>query len=334
MFRSVVIVATLPVAGLLAMDPLTPERPTPDKRAVEMRVASIREAGIDLFLERCYAGKEKPTLETFAALHEFARELHTRAEKIAPFKLRAWPVGELLSYPVHEGRTFEYGRPTRKLVLAEEVRGADIVSSICVLRSGIRNGSANTAGGSLFFLGGDTSSNMIYSSVVLVEGTIDCSVCGSCLVIASGDVTVRTISGCVIVTKGRIDAQSIHSSLICAHKGIALNAELDKYSKQLPREQDPFADIKFFSTADIGLDVKQAKTELHITGVKNQSPFGKAGMEPGDVIAAANGKPLTEYEPFRRIIRRAYAEEATVLLSIRRQGKPINVKVEFKEQSK
>jgi predicted metalloprotease with PDZ domain len=166
--------------------------------------------------------------------------------------------------------------------------------------------------------------------VLFCDGELDASGIGSSVVLNWDRLKAGTQSSGLLVCRGSMELYYLGFTTVLAYGELKVRkSTMD--TRFLEPKDDPFAWLKIFDPSDIGLDVKQAKTELHITGVKNQSPFGKAGLEPGDVIASANGNPMTDYHALRRLIRRAYVEETAVSLAVRRQGKPINLKVDFKK---
>jgi serine protease Do len=70
------------------------------------------------------------------------------------------------------------------------------------------------------------------------------------------------------------------------------------------------------------------RTAMKVVGVQPDSPGQKAGLEPGDVIVAANGVPITGAEALSAVVRKS---GATLTLTVRniRNGKdtPVEVKL-------
>lgn len=65
---------------------------------------------------------------------------------------------------------------------------------------------------------------------------------------------------------------------------------------------------------------------LLVSHVDADSPAGKAGLQAGDIIVQVNGKPVSRGRDLRELVARADSG-AQITLGVRRDGKPIDVKV-------
>jgi hypothetical protein len=311
-------------------------RPKVDRARVDALKTLAQEGGIDLFIERCFADKISMTDEAWAVFYEAAEEMFRRGKPYLSKHHSLYPLPDVLHERVLRIDALrEPGVTRRSLVMVgkwSSTTTSNLSTSVVLLREGASLGRTGPIGGSMVFSLGPIHCGTINASVVLCDNTIETGSFGGSVILARDVGKKASTGGCVLVSRGDMNLGSVSMDALLAHGELKLVQSMPE-TRFLKPHEDPFADIKFFSTSDIGLDVKQAKTELQITGVKNQSPFGKAGLDPGDVIASANGNPMTDYHAFRRLIRRAYVEETAVSLSVRRQGKPINVKVDFKKPS-
>jgi S1-C subfamily serine protease len=71
-----------------------------------------------------------------------------------------------------------------------------------------------------------------------------------------------------------------------------------------------------------------ARTGMKVTGVRPDSPAAAAGIEPNDVIVAANGVPITGADGLSTILRKS---AASITLTVRdtRTGRDVPVEVKF-----
>ncbi|MEN3001162.1 MAG: trypsin-like peptidase domain-containing protein [Armatimonadota bacterium] len=63
-----------------------------------------------------------------------------------------------------------------------------------------------------------------------------------------------------------------------------------------------------------------------ILGVERNSPAEQAGLRPGDVLTAMNGRPLTSIEQFQQMIRRVRLKEK-IRFTVWREGRTLTVEV-------
>jgi S1-C subfamily serine protease len=80
--------------------------------------------------------------------------------------------------------------------------------------------------------------------------------------------------------------------------------------------------------SSLGLDVARGAA---VTRVYAGSAGEKAGLEPGDVIVAANGQRIDDSETLRNF-QGLQAPDAKVALDVRRAGKPLQLSATLREQ--
>jgi hypothetical protein len=305
-----------------------------DQKLADALLRQADEEGLDLFLERSLTDKSKLTDEAWWVLQKKSEQIRGLCRPHFPKHVELQPPLPFMEFPVVtvDPQKPEY-LPERRRVVARKalVSKSGVTYALALTREGMPDNSI-VAAATVFSLG-ELKVGLVSGSVLFADGDIEVRGTGGSVLWCTGSIRCALHSGAgLFLCDGKLAFKGLRFATVFAGSGIDGNGESSD-TKFLKPNEHPLATIRLFSTSDIGLDVKQAKTELHITGVKNQSPFGKAGLEPGDVIATANGNAMTDYHAFRRLIRRAYVEETAVSLSVRRQGKPINVKVEFRKQT-
>ncbi|MCS7065972.1 MAG: PDZ domain-containing protein, partial [Fimbriimonadales bacterium] len=63
-----------------------------------------------------------------------------------------------------------------------------------------------------------------------------------------------------------------------------------------------------------------------IMGVERNSLAEQAGLRPGDVLTAMNGRPLTSIEQFQQMVRRVRLKEK-IRFTVWREGRTLTVEV-------
>ncbi len=103
-----------------------------------------------------------------------------------------------------------------------------------------------------------------------------------------------------------------HGSIGSAYIGIAYRDISDPALRRYLQEQ--FPDLRFPAQG------------MLILGVERDSPADRAGLRPGDVLTAMNGRPLTSIEQFQQMIRRVRLKE-TIRFTVWREGRTLTVEV-------
>ncbi len=98
-----------------------------------------------------------------------------------------------------------------------------------------------------------------------------------------------------------------------------LTAALDRYSRVLSGASlDRFEDRIRGEMVGIGASIRLTDDELHITGVTDDAPASRGGLQAGDVLVAIDGQSTVNM-PVREAVRRIRGELGTeVILSVRR----------------
>lgn len=96
-----------------------------------------------------------------------------------------------------------------------------------------------------------------------------------------------------------------------------------------PRAKNATAPYRFFELTDVGLSVADDEEGMVVRAAKPNTPFGNAGLEPGDLIRGIDGAPAGHSEQFRASVRRALVRQGDALVTIVRGDKQFEVPVFF-----
>jgi hypothetical protein len=159
------------------------------------------------------------------------------------------------------------------------------------------------------------------------------------IIICDGDVELSYMPsyGCLIVARGKVTC--VHDPLRhgLIRSGHTLHLPDGKTVDLKDGTPDPFAFVKFFELADVGITAENLPPHekpdaqgVLLKEVRKDSPFAN-GLRPGDRIIAIEEKKTPTTEIFRRILRRKLAEdEPTITFTVRRSGKMLDVPIPMK----
>src|SRR5262249_2719105 len=85
--------------------------------------------------------------------------------------------------------------------------------------------------------------------------------------------------------------------------------------------------LRFFALTDLGV-VVTLDGQLTVSDIRQDCPLAKAGLKVRDEIVAIDGNAVTDAEMTRQHLRRAFVLGGTEL-SVRRDGKPLTLRVSF-----
>lgn len=203
--------------------------------------------------------------------------------------------------------------------------------------------------------------------IIAVSGEVQLSRAVYSLIIAGGDVTkIATLRNCIVICDGDVEFISggdlARTSIIVARGKVIYDPAkfmttnclirsghtLRSPDEQLPDKKktielnggtpDPLGFIKFFELADVGLAAEDlpprensATKGTQIKEVRKESSFA-AGLRPGDVITAVEGKKTPTTEVFRKTLRRTLAEGGPLItFTVQRAGKTLEVPIPVKD---
>jgi membrane-associated protease RseP (regulator of RpoE activity) len=160
---------------------------------------------------------------------------------------------------------------------------------------------------SVVFANGDvTARTGLYSVVIVCDGDVHLTddFIAQSLIIARGDIRAkRGATASTLIAGGRVVLEEKMRTGAGRHNEIKEN------------ESNPLGYITFFELSTVGLEVKVADRAVSVAKVAEGKPFVAAGLRPGDVITAIDGKRPDSAGSLRRLLRDALAlGDATVTL--------------------
>lgn len=170
-------------------------------------------------------------------------------------------------------------------------------------------------------------------SVVLAGGPVHIThgAVGGAIVVCDGDVTSSGIEGSIVIASGKVwtDSPVRRSLVICA--GSLYTGRNNPSVKATTKEHEPalLGWVKFFQTADVGIEVVATKDAVVASKVQGAKPFARSGVKPGDVIIAIDGATVSSLDAFRRLLRSKVAIGRSTVLKIKRADEEMDVAVSF-----
>lgn len=220
------------------------------------------------------------------------------------------------------------------------------------------------AGGKLLLRGEEislTGRNLgvggVINTMIAASGEVQISGAMLSVIIAGGDVTkIASLRNCILICDGDVEFLSgwnVKGLIVARGKVICKEGRFGNclirsgHTLTLPNGKsidlkdgtpDPFAFVKFFELADVGLAAEalplREKSDLEgvrLKDVGKESLFA-AGLRRGDVITAIEEKKTPTTEIFRRVLRRKLAEGGPILtVTLRRSGKTLEVPFALKD---
>ncbi len=155
---------------------------------------------------------------------------------------------------------------------------------------------------------------------------------GGCIVICDGNVTTEGVDDSVILCTGNVSVGTdVRNSVIVSggyvKMGLTFPGSSAKNSLIQEHQCDPLHCIHFFDPTQVGIEVKSTKEGVRVEALAAARSFAKAGIRKGDQIVAVDGVEIHSAEAFRRLLRRRMQETDSILLEIRREGKPLRIEV-------
>jgi hypothetical protein len=164
-----------------------------------------------------------------------------------------------------------------------------------------------------------------------------------CLLLSTGEVTVNDVSCCLLLSDGPVSVKFMDYSLVIARGEVVCRtgsnnviisgskvSDADYVHSHVSQNDDhPLKLVRFFDVKRLGVEVESVKGGVKVKAVPHGTPFS-ATVRPGDVITAVAGKDVADAEAFRKLLRPHAAEQATVALTLLRDGKRIDVNVSLR----
>ena len=147
-------------------------------------------------------------------------------------------------------------------------------------------------------------------------------------IVTDGDVSIDNAVYCFIITRGSFKSGTENGSVVLAGGKAEFDGGLLR--KGIVRAGIPklLGWVRFFEISDAGLEVTSNENGIKVTKVADKQPPQKAGLQPGDIITAIDGKGFKDVEQFRRVLRHSTVQEASKF-TVRRDGKMLELSASF-----
>lgn len=208
------------------------------------------------------------------------------------------------------------------LIAPELVTNGTISDSLVVVRGGVR--AAKGVGWSVVLANGNVSGgeDNLNKTVIVADGDIEVS---------------RLAKESVLIARGNIKVVAAFESTLIA--GGTIKGTEEKYALQDPKfrnvvkegETNPLGIITFFELSQIGLTATEKDKAVRVAKLTEASPLRKAGVAVNDAVSKVNGSFVTTNEELRRALRDAIATKGEATLTVIRDGKTADIRVQFPE---
>ena len=172
----------------------------------------------------------------------------------------------------------------------------------------------------------------LVDSGVFSNGSIDVDNVARSIFVCDGDCVVRNCAtNCLFITRGTFECrENLVDCTVIAGGNVSVNPRNVRNTTIKPNEPKPLGFVKFFDVSRLGLTLDPSGAAVRVKEIKGDSTLSTAGLRPGDVLAAVDGKDVTSGESFRRAIRPFFATEGQTILRVRRDGRELSLPVNFR----
>jgi hypothetical protein len=178
---------------------------------------------------------------------------------------------------------------------------------------------------------GSVRADELLAIAVFACGPLEVKTVSGCLIVCDSDVTVtRGAVKSLIVARGKVKCGGtwVESRVVsCADVIVKDNAKKCKKCLFEPREVAPLGLVHFFDPVQIGIEVKGVAGQVRVVRCTAGKSFDIAGIRPEDAVIAIGDDAVTTPEDFRSLLRRAWAREGSVTLTVDREMKRSKVRV-------
>jgi S1-C subfamily serine protease len=81
--------------------------------------------------------------------------------------------------------------------------------------------------------------------------------------------------------------------------------------------------VRFFDVKRLGVEVAPDDAGVRVKAAPHGGCFSRGGVRPGDVVTAVAGEKVADAEALRRLLRPHAAEQASVAVTLLRDGKRV-----------
>jgi hypothetical protein len=254
------------------------------KFAARLRDDALREK--PKMVSRWWAVEDALDFETLAARH--ARRRHFSAGKLV------WSC----KHP-------QYGSSTSGIGRAGELHSSvDWVRSLVVVGGETRQEPNCKITGCLVASSGSVQLGFVSHSLILCDGSVTVTGLQESLVIARGDVSLQVPSSNVIICGGKI-------------------VDTRDESRKIAKDAASHKLVRFFELARVGVEVEPSDAGVKVKAAPHGGCFSRGGVRAGDVVVAIAGERVADAEALRRLILPHAAEQASVAVTLLRDGKRV-----------
>ncbi len=219
---------------------------------------------------------------------------------------------------IHSRQRFTFPTDIGVFVRADGMDGERIMprqvlvsSNGIAVRSGIRRTIILATGGPCHVM-------HIWDAILICDGDIECA---------------ESIGNSVVIANGSVKCGDARNSMIVATGSITSRQKKDPTVTRLENEPNPFGFIKWFTVAEVGVEVAAAKDAVRIEKLHDGKLPLKAGLKVGDIVTAVDGTKVDSLASFRRRLLRGVVNEYCTL-TVQRGGKSLDVPLDFRAEER
>lgn len=236
-----------------------------------------------------------------------------------------------LNIPVYTWQKVPFDRWKWFMVHADKIKGAKLTNpAVC-------SGSVDDSDICDRFLAANGSVMLRETrySLVICDGDAKLSGASASFVIARGAIVVRGfVASSTLISATRIELNSTAQNCALVSTGPIRTHPNPNYVKDCTihaKKANALGFVKFFETAEAGVEVAAAEGAVRVLKVHAGKRFARAGLRSGDIVLSVGGTAADSPESFRRLLRKHLAGEDDFALRVRRHGQTVEVAVACKE---
>lgn len=173
-----------------------------------------------------------------------------------------------------------------------------------------------------------------YNTIILVAGSLRCGASlFNCILICDGEVELRSsVAGSIIVANGPVKyTSSIVGSVIVSSGTISSVRKSIDRSVLRENEPNPFGFVKWFTPAEVGLEVATDKDGVRVERLQEGKLPTESGLKVGDLIVTLDGIKIDSTEKFRQRLLRGVVNERCILM-VKRDDRMFDIKLDFRAE--
>ncbi len=301
-------------------------------RSLQKLRQEMAEGKADFVIDRFarWKGPENDKI-SWQLMIDFAWDITKRATKKHPVLISGWFSKR---EPIRSAKEFDRVNPRellfidlrQRFVLSEPRCGFVRAEGIETAGRGWMQGVLVSSDGIRLRLSGP-------QSIVFVSGQASVTDIRDTILICDGDVQVDDCITTSIVVAKSVKCFGARNSVIAATGNITSRQAKDPTASWLENEPNPFGFIKWFTIAEVGLEVAAAKDAVKVEKLHDGKLPIKSGLKVGDVITAVDGTKIDSPESFRRRLMRGVVNEHCTL-TVKRGAMSLDVLLDFRAEER